>query len=604
MFSSQQPGGSPEPGAALQPSRHSPSPIRHPEATTSQPQQQQHAPNSDAESFCEPVSQPLPAQSEVSSQAAAQSGEVITISRYLSLCNPTASSSNGFCIFCAVLSFLRPLHAQGLPAQSVRPSQLLLHRSGHVTLQQSLPVSPIEAELYTSPEQLATGQPSLPSEIFSLGILFFELLNPIHDQQLRSSVLRDVRRRVLPPGFMEQHCSHETAFLMALIHPDAKKRPSVAQIISSNLLNMLRASFHPGGQGQGSSLLAQQQQQQQHIAQQARSAEEHRRRQHHLQQQDQNPDCSYVQQGRQNQPQQGGPPQAGVDNETLLDFLSIMRQTTLSAVEKAQHQLAFLDAGISEVNTRALSLHNQQWSVDLQDELQQQSSAPSLLYSQASPPLELKHPASRKRQRSWEAGASGSVSPPTAEQAQADHKRERITQSCHNMDRAFSELERKFFFRRERPAASQSVTATADLSDSSHVGLPGLAGLPDHLTDFSSDLIDFSRYSQLKVSIHCWSWTLTATPNTLLLLFVLIDFNACCRLLSSDLVGIRPHSDSASQIIGLLSTPDMGQSLVPTKHGLAANVVCATLLHLPSVAWDNVHHEAALIQQFATHALF
>ena len=395
------------------------------------------------------------------------------------------------------------MHAQGQPAQSVRPSQLLLHRSGHVTLQQTLPVPPSESELYTSPEQLVTGQLSLPSEIFSLGILFFELLNPIHDQQLRSSVLRDVRRRILPPGFREQHRSHETAFLMALIHPDATKRPSVAQIISSNLLNMLRASFHPGGQGSG--LLAQQQQQQQQqLDHQNRSIEEHRRRKHHLQQQDQNHDGSSAQQGRQHQPQQGPPPQAGVDSETLLDFLSIMRQTTLNALEKAQHQLAFLDADISEVNTRALTLQNQQWPVEVPNELQQQSSAPSLLYPQASPPLELRHPASRKRQRSWEADASGSVSPPSAEQAQADHKRDKITQSCHNMDRAFSELERKFFLKRDRLAADASIT-TADISDSSHVDLPGLAGLSDHLTDFSSNLIDFSRYSQLKVSVDCWS---------------------------------------------------------------------------------------------------
>ena len=439
----------------------------------------------------------------MSTQAAAQSNDVITISRYLSLCNPATSSSNGFRILCAVLSFLRPMHAHGIPAQSLRPSQLLLHRSGQVTLQQSLPVPPIEAELYTSPEQAATGQPSLPSEIFSLGILFFELLNPIQDQQLRESLLRDVRRRVLPPGFMEQHSSHETAFLMALIHPDATKRPTVDQIICSNLLNMLRASFNPASQGSG--LLAQQQQQQ--IVQQNKSSEEQWRRQHHPQQQDQGRRSSPVQQGGQHQPQQGAPPpRPGVSSETLLDFLSIMRQTTLNAVEKAQHQLSFLDADISEVNTRALLLQNQQLGGDPQspDELQQQSSAPSLLYSQAPPPLELRHPSSRKRQRSWEEeGPSGSVDPSCAEETQADHKRDRITQSCHNMDRAFADLERKFFLRRERPA-SPAGTSTADLSDSSHVDLPGLAGLSDHLTDFSSDLIEFSRYSHLKVSISSW----------------------------------------------------------------------------------------------------
>ena len=503
LLTSQQPSGSSEFDELAQQSSHPSASVRASAqvATTTQ----QAAQSSDAQSSHEPASQPLPAQ-RTSPQTAAQSNAVVTISKFLSVSHHSTSSGHGFRIFCAVLSFLRPMHAQGSPVQCVRPSQLLLHRTGQITLQRSVPAPADESELYTSPEEISSGSPSLPSDIFSLGMLFFELLNPIQDQQLRGSVLRDVRQRVLPPAFLEQHSSQVIAFLMALIHPDASKRPSVAQVISSNLLNMLRASFESSPQTAGSQQ-QQQQQQQQLMTRQQRLQEEQARHQHQLVEQTRHQHQLTQQSAhaQASQQSQHSPPKAGVDSEILLDFLSIMRQTTLNAMEKTQLQLGLLDTDMSEVNTRMLTIHCQQGNVDGQEpnELQHHSSAPSSLYSQ--PLLELEHPASRKRQRSWESDSSESVILTSADQSQADFKRDRISHSCRNMERAFTELESKFFSRRESPAVHAGASS-ADLSDGSHVDLPGLAGLSDHLTDFSADLIDFSRYSQLKVStLQCFN---------------------------------------------------------------------------------------------------
>ena len=493
LLTSQQPSSNSEFDELAQQSNHPPAPV-HPSAEVTAVSQQP-AQSSDAESSHEPASESLPAQ-QTSPQAAVQSNDVVTISKFLSLSHHSPNSGHGFRIFCAVLSFLRPMHAQGSPVQCVRPSQLMLHRTGQISLQCNLQAPAIESELYTSPEELSSRSPSLPSDIFSLGVLLFELLNPIQDQQLRSSVLGDVRQRVLPPAFLEQHSSHAIAFLMALIHPDASKRPSVAQIISSNLLNMLRASFEASPEAAESLPLLQQQ----HLmAQQQRLAEEQAKHQHQLAEQtrhqrqlaQRSADAQALQQSQHHSPK------AGVDSETLLDFLSIMRQTTVNAMEKTRHQLGLLDMDMREVNTRMLTVHCQQGNLDGQDlsELQQHSSAPSSLFSQ---PLELQHPASRKRQRSWDSGASECVDLTSAEQSQAESKRDKISHSCCNMERAFTELESKFFSRRERPAVHAGASS-ADLSDGSHVDLPGLAGLSDHLTDFSADLIDFSRYSELKV---------------------------------------------------------------------------------------------------------
>jgi len=450
-------------------------------------------------------------QSQSGQQASQQqtvpaTSDVILVSRYLSQCQSAMSTENGFRIFCAVLALLQPSHAQGIPVQTIRPSQLLLHRSAQVTTQRDLPLSVCEAELYASPEELATGCSTPASDIFSLGVLFFELLNPIQDAQIRTRVLTEVRRRVLPVS-LGQHRPHETAFLLALLHPEASKRPTVAQIIGSNLLNMLRSSVHQHPLVQAGPAAPQM------LAQQQRLAEEQHRRQHHaLHQQELSQHGINMQQQQHKQRQQGQQvaPLEGVDSETLLDFLSIMQQTTVTAMDKTQHQLSLLGSDIQEVNAAILSLQCQHGVVSeqLPGQLLHQSSAPEqlLLQPRAQVPLELQHPASRKRQRSWEAESAGSLSASgllgplhVDNHSEGNFKRERIQQSCQNVDRAFGELERKFFLQRENPDG-QAHRASPDLSDSSHVELPGLAGLSDHLADFSADLIDFSRYSQLKAS--------------------------------------------------------------------------------------------------------
>lgn len=448
------------------------------------------------------------AQQASQQQIAPVTSDVILVSRYLSQCQSAMSTENGFRIFCAVLALPQPSHAQGIPVQTIRPSQLLLHRSAQVTTQRDLPLSVCEAELYASPEELATGCSTPASDIFSLGVLFFELLNPIQDAQVRTRVLTEVRRRVLPVS-LGQHRPHETAFLLALLHPEASKRPTVAQIIGSNLLNMLRSTVHQHPLVQAGPAAPQM------LAQQQRLAEEQHRRQHHaLHQQELSQHGINMQQQQQQlkQRQQGQQvaPLEGVDSETLLDFLSIMQQTTVTVLDKTQHQLSLLGSDIQEVNAAILSLQCQHGraSEQLPGQLLHQSSAPEqlLLQPRAQVPLELQHPASRKRQRSWEAETAESLSASALlgplhidNHSEADFKRERIQQSCQNIDRAFGELERKFFLQREA-SDGQARRASPDLSDSSHVDLPGLAGLSDHLADFSADLIDFSRYSQLKAS--------------------------------------------------------------------------------------------------------
>ncbi|GLC43148.1 hypothetical protein PLESTB_000858000 [Pleodorina starrii] len=117
-----------------------------------------------------------------------------------------------------------------------------------------------EDALYRSPEE-ALGQPvTAASDMFSLGLLFFELFYVCAGQE-RAALLRDARQRVLPPSFGRQQ-PKEAAFALALLHPEPACRPTLAELLGSAMFRATCASLRQRGHRQ------QQQQQQQQLLQQ------------------------------------------------------------------------------------------------------------------------------------------------------------------------------------------------------------------------------------------------------------------------------------------------------------------------------------------------
>ena len=57
-----------------------------------------------------------------------------------------------------------------------------------------------EESLYASPEELLSqGVTATPkSDVYALGMLFFELFNPVHDAVDRKRTLQALRHRILP----------------------------------------------------------------------------------------------------------------------------------------------------------------------------------------------------------------------------------------------------------------------------------------------------------------------------------------------------------------------------------------------------------------------
>ncbi|CAJ0645588.1 3914_t:CDS:10 [Entrophospora sp. SA101] len=91
---------------------------------------------------------------------------------------------------------------------------------------------------YASPEQLA--RPPQPYnekvDIYSLGIIFFELHFSFSTGHERAQVIKNLRNGILPKGFVKRF-PKEAAFILWMMAEDPDKRPSAKQILDFELLS-------------------------------------------------------------------------------------------------------------------------------------------------------------------------------------------------------------------------------------------------------------------------------------------------------------------------------------------------------------------------------
>ncbi|KAK3095121.1 hypothetical protein FSP39_010550 [Pinctada imbricata] len=94
--------------------------------------------------------------------------------------------------------------------------------------------------LYMSPEQVAGKSYDQKVDIFSLGMILFELLYPFSTQMERIRTLMDVRKRKFPKDFVNKR-PKEITYVEKILSPQPKDRPTVKEILDSELLK----EFHP-----------------------------------------------------------------------------------------------------------------------------------------------------------------------------------------------------------------------------------------------------------------------------------------------------------------------------------------------------------------------
>ncbi|XP_053406912.1 eukaryotic translation initiation factor 2-alpha kinase-like isoform X2 [Mercenaria mercenaria] len=93
----------------------------------------------------------------------------------------------------------------------------------------------VGTQLYMSPEQTSGKVYSQKVDIYSLGVILFELLYPFATQMERVSTLLKVRQQIFPERFSRE-MQYEADFVKWLLSPRPEDRPAAKEILSSDLL--------------------------------------------------------------------------------------------------------------------------------------------------------------------------------------------------------------------------------------------------------------------------------------------------------------------------------------------------------------------------------
>ncbi|CAL8465090.1 g4625 [Coccomyxa elongata] len=412
-----------------------------------------------------------------------------TLVSYFGRRGSTLRPADSFRIFCGVLSLLKTLHARGVTLRRVRPSMLRITSSGVAVSSTAVP-NPEEESKYASPEELLSGGANVSpkSDVYSLGVLFFELFNPVSDDVERSRALQALRHRILPPHVLQTR-PQEAAFVLSLLHPDPECRPSVDAIVRSELLLALHKSIRQRKHSSGATQADSQKQEGERRAQAGRAAHRADAAAHSAAQADQ----------------------------ILVDFLRLMRQAKEAEGEECVDRLGALDADIRMVTQQLARVTNNNVPL-LPDGLQRAMLCNNRSETGGSG-------GSRKRKSCdlencvTEIGTRGRstalMEPASGPLEQPGNIGKVLGESWQRVSSAFPALESAFFARREALAAGRlpdpSTANTAAPSSARRLVELGIGGgntpgsgllcgdQPDHLAAFTRDLSKFVRYSKLKV---------------------------------------------------------------------------------------------------------
>jgi len=88
---------------------------------------------------------------------------------------------------------------------------------------------------YASPEQLKCQKYNEKTDIYSLGIILFELFTYFKTKMERAVVLKELRTFIFPPPFLQKY-PQETALIMRLMSLTADHRPSASEILRSEVV--------------------------------------------------------------------------------------------------------------------------------------------------------------------------------------------------------------------------------------------------------------------------------------------------------------------------------------------------------------------------------
>ncbi|MED6197432.1 hypothetical protein PIB30_056458 [Stylosanthes scabra] len=95
-----------------------------------------------------------------------------------------------------------------------------------------------EDKWYTSPE----GGCTTSANIYSLGVLFFELLSRFDSEGAHIAAMSDLHHRILPQAFLSES-PMEAGFCLWLLHPEPSSRPTTGEILQSDVFNGIQEVY-------------------------------------------------------------------------------------------------------------------------------------------------------------------------------------------------------------------------------------------------------------------------------------------------------------------------------------------------------------------------
>ncbi|KAG2617408.1 protein SPA1-RELATED 2-like [Panicum virgatum] len=110
------------------------------------------------------------------------------------------------------------------------------HFSSSGNQQPAFELRNLEESWYISPEELGEFKGTFPSNIYSLGVLLFELFCCSETWEVHCAAMSNLRQRILPPNFLSES-PKEAGFCLWLLHPDPCSRPKARDILGCDLIN-------------------------------------------------------------------------------------------------------------------------------------------------------------------------------------------------------------------------------------------------------------------------------------------------------------------------------------------------------------------------------